>query len=250
MPWADARTPLVVGFDLDLTLVDSRERIVSAYLRALRDVGAEVTREDLEPHLGIPLAMTAAVVAPAVDADALVLRYRHYYDEDGAPPTQPMPGAVEALVAVRELVGSVVVVSAKYTPAVHQALAESGLADLVDAVHGELFAADKGVALAQEGATIYVGDHPGDMAAAASCGAYAVGVASGANDEAALRAAGADATLPDLLGFPAWLYDHLASPLSPLAAAEVTLLGPRPADSVTSAAARGGSGPRLSGLET
>ena len=38
---------LVVGFDLDLTLVDSRERIMTSYLRALHDVGAPVTREDL-----------------------------------------------------------------------------------------------------------------------------------------------------------------------------------------------------------
>ena len=35
-----APTPtVVVGFDLDLTLVDSRERIMSSYLRALHDVG-------------------------------------------------------------------------------------------------------------------------------------------------------------------------------------------------------------------
>ncbi|HET7474508.1 MAG TPA: HAD hydrolase-like protein, partial [Dermatophilaceae bacterium] len=188
--------PPAVGFDLDLTLVDSRERIISAYVRALRDIGAEVTREALEPHLGIPLAMTAAAVAPAVDADALVLRYRHYYDEPDAPVTQPMPGAADALRAVRDAGGRTVVVSAKYTPAVHQALAEAGLTALVDVAYGELFAADKAVALAEQGASVYVGDHPGDMAAAAACGAYAVGVASGANDEAALRAAGADVTLP------------------------------------------------------
>jgi phosphoglycolate phosphatase len=201
---------LVVGFDLDLTLVDSRERIMSAYLRALRDVGAQVTREDLEPHLGIPLAQTVAAVAPAVDADALVLRYRRYYDEESAPSTEPMPGALAAVRALRAAGGRSVVVSAKFTPAAHTALAEAGLDELVDAVHGELFAAEKATALLAEAATVYVGDHPGDMAAAMAAGTFALGVATGANDEATLEAAGADEVLATLEDFPGWLAGHLA----------------------------------------
>ena len=201
--------PLVVGFDLDLTLVDSHERIISAYIRALGDLGVEVSREELTPHLGMPLSDTAVAVGAAVDADALVLRYRHYYDEPDAPRTLEMPGALGALRRVRAAGGRTVVVSAKFTPAVHQALAEAGLTDLVDAVYGELFAQDKATALIAEGATIYVGDHPGDMAAAHAAGAYAVGVTTGANDEAALLAAGADLTVADLDSFVAWLPAHV-----------------------------------------
>jgi phosphoglycolate phosphatase len=201
---------LTVGFDLDLTLVDSRQRIISAYIRALRDLGVEVSSEDLMPHLGVPLSHTAAVVAPGVDADALVLRYRHYYDEPHAPRTLPMPGAVEALRCVREAGGRTVVVSAKYTPAVHKALAEAGLTELVDVVYGELFAQDKAAALIAEGASVYVGDHPGDMGAAAAANAYAVGVTTGANSAAALLAAGADLALPGLDTFATWLPCHFS----------------------------------------
>jgi len=201
---------LTVGFDLDLTLVDSHERIISAYIRALRDLGVEVSAEDLVPHLGIPLTHTAAVVAPAIDADALVLRYRHYYDEPDAPRTLPMPGAAEALRCVRAAGGRTVVVSAKFTPAVHRALDEAGLTELVDVVYGELFAEDKATALIAEGASIYVGDHPGDMAAARAANSYAVGVTTGANDELALGAAGADLALPDLDTFAAWLPLHVS----------------------------------------
>ena len=89
-------------------------------------------------------------------------------------------------------------------------LAEAGLDELVDAVHGELFAAEKATALLAEGATVYVGDHPGDMAAAEAAGAYALGVATGANDEAALKAAGADEVLASLEDFPGWLSGHLS----------------------------------------
>jgi phosphoglycolate phosphatase len=204
------RPALTVGFDLDLTLVDSHDRIINAYTRALRDLGVEVSIEDLLPHMGIPLTHTAAALAPAIDADALVLRYRHYYDEPGAPRTQAMPGAAEALRSVRAAGGRSVVVSAKYTPAVHKALEEAGLTELVDAVHGELFAQDKATVLVAEGASIYLGDHPGDMLAAQTARAYAVGVTTGANDEAALVAAGADFTLPDLHAFAPWLSSRLS----------------------------------------
>ena len=200
--------PLTVGFDLDLTLVDSHERIISAYIRALGDLGVEVSRQELTPHLGMPLLHTAAAVGAAVDADALVLLYRHYYDEPGAPRTLPMPGAPEALAAVRAAGGRTVVVSAKFTPAVNKALAEAGLTDLVDVAYGELFAHDKATALIAEGARIYVGDHSGDMAAAHTAGAYAVGVTTGANDEAALLAAGADLAVPNLATFVSWLAGH------------------------------------------
>lgn len=197
--------PLTVGFDLDLTLVDSRERVINAYIRALQDLGVEVSSGDLQPHLGIPLTHTAAIVAPAIDADALVLRYRHYYDEPGSPRTLAMPGAADALRSVRAAGGRTVVVSAKFTPAVHKALDEAGLTDLVDAVYGELFAEDKATALVAEGASIYLGDHPGDMVAAHTANAYAVGVTTGANDQAALMAAGAAVTLTDLQAFAPWL---------------------------------------------
>jgi phosphoglycolate phosphatase len=199
--------PLTVGFDLDLTLVDSHERILSAYIRALGDLGVEVSSEELTPHLGTPLVDTALAVGAAVDADALVLRYRHYYDEPNAPRTLPMPGALEALQAVHAGGGRTVVVSAKYTPAVHKALAEAGLTELVDVVYGELFAQDKAGALLAEGASVYVGDHPGDMAAARASSAYAVGVTTGANDKAALLAAGADLIVADLDAFAGWLSD-------------------------------------------
>jgi phosphoglycolate phosphatase len=203
LPGSPAR--LTVGFDLDLTLVDSHERILRAYIRALADLGVEVSSEELTPHLGTPLVDTALAVGAAVDADALVLRYRHYYDEPNAPRTLPMPGGLEALQAVRAAGGRTVVVSAKYTPAVHRALAEAGLTDLVDVVYGELFAQDKAGALVAEGASVYVGDHPGDMAAARASSAYAVGVTTGANDGAALLAAGADLIVADLDAFVAWL---------------------------------------------
>jgi len=206
-------TPLTVGFDLDLTLVDSMERIISASIRAFRDFGVEVRAEDLRPHLGNLFINTAATIAPGIDADVMMLRYRHYYDEFDAPRTLPMPGAAESLRAVRAAGGRTVVVSAKFTPAVHRALDEAGLTALVDVVYGELFAEDKATALIAEGVSIYVGDHPGDMVAARVANTFAVGVTTGVNDKPALYAAGADLALPSLERFVTWLPRHVSEPV-------------------------------------
>lgn len=85
-----------------------------------------------------------------------------------------------------------------------RAVADAGLSDYLAAVHGDLFATAKADALLAEGAWVYVGDHPGDVAAAQAANAIAVAVATGAHDESALRAAGADVVLTSLNDFAAW----------------------------------------------
>jgi uncharacterized protein len=70
---------------------------------------------------------------------------------------------------------------------------------------GDLHGAEKGVALRQHGATIFVGDHTADIDGAHAAGAVAVGVATGPFTADELRAYGADVVLNDLTEFPAWL---------------------------------------------
>src|SRR5699024_6829585 len=124
------------------------------------------------------------------------------------PATEPLPGAAEALAAVRAAGGRVLVVTGKYE--VNAALHLRALGWEVDRLAGDLFAAAKGEVLRAEGAAIYVGDHLGDLIAADTAGAAGVGVATGPYQVRALRAAGAAIALPDLTGFPAWLREHLA----------------------------------------
>lgn len=202
-PPADPRTPLVVGFDLDMTLVDSSIGIAETLRRSLAEVGVAVTPEQTWPLVGIPLLDTVRTVAPHVDAEAVAARYKELYATTGVPVTTPLPGAADALDAVRAHGGSVVVVSAKLGSTVCAVLERVGLT--VDDVSGGLFGAGKGTALLAAGASVYVGDHPGDMAAALAAGALALGVTTGPHDAAALTAAGADVVLPDLVGFAPWL---------------------------------------------
>jgi phosphoglycolate phosphatase len=200
----------VVGFDLDLTLVDSAAGIGVTLRAALAAEGsaARPTDGELHPLIGAPLERTVAVVDPAADAHAVADRYRALYPALGVPATTLLPGVLDAFAAIRARGGRVLVVSAKVEPAVHAVLRHVGLGAppvAPDLVVGGLFAGAKGVRLRQEGADVYVGDHPGDMEAARVAGAVAVGVTSGGADAAALRAAGADVVLPGLEYFPAWL---------------------------------------------
>ena len=205
----------VGGFDLDMTLVDSSDGIADTLRAVLAEVGVTVTAADVWPYAGMPLELILAGLAPGTPADQLEVlqaRYRQLYPSLGIASVRPYPGAAAALAAPAAHGGRSVVVSAKHTPNVHRVLAVAGLAGAVEDadVAGDLFAEDKGVRLGQLGATAYVGDHPGDVRAAAVAGAVAVAVTTGSHDAAALLGAGADVVLSSLAEFPDWLATHVA----------------------------------------
>jgi phosphoglycolate phosphatase len=203
----------VVGFDLDMTLVDSAAGIAATVQVALAEIGHHVTAEQLWPLVGVPLETALAAVAPGIDAVAIARRYRQLYPDHGIPPITVLPGAAAALEAVHAAGGRVLVVSAKVEAAVRQVLAHVGLDQpplAPDLVAGGRFATAKGTLLRREGADVYVGDHPGDVEAARVGGAVAVAVATGPYSPEELVEAGADVVLPDLRAFPRWLGERFA----------------------------------------
>ncbi len=217
MPSQTPDQPLVVGFDLDMTLVDSAEGITATMVAALAVTpGAEhvvVDRETVWPWIGVPLEATIQALAPQADPDLAVREYRKRYAAIGGPRMRLLPGALEAFAAIRAAGGRVLVVSAKAEAGVHDTLERVGLLApgvAPDVVVGGLFAAAKGERLIAEGATVYVGDHPGDVEAAKVAGAAAVAVHTGPQSAESLVAAGADVVLADLLEFPGWLSEFLS----------------------------------------
>jgi uncharacterized protein len=198
---------LTVGFDLDMTLVDSRAGIVATIRAVLDELGTAITDEQIWQGIGTPLEQ---MLAPFVAADELpraVERYRALYPTTGVPGITLLPGAAEALDAVRRLHGRVAVVSTKVETAVRLVLDEVGLT--ADVVAGGLFAGAKGLALAEHGVSVYVGDHVGDVAGARAAGATSVAVTTGPQDADELRGAGADVVLDSLTALPDWLDEHV-----------------------------------------
>jgi len=203
----------VVGFDLDMTLVDSSEGIAATLRAVLAEVGITVTAADTWPYAGMPLELILAGLAPGTPAaqiEVLTARYRQLYPSLGIASVVSFPAAAAALAAPSAHGGRSVVVSAKHTPNVHRVLSVTGLAGAVDDVSGDLFAEQKGLKLAELGVTAYVGDHPGDVRAAQVADAVSVAVTTGSHDAAALLEAGAEVVLPSLEEFPDWLTTHVA----------------------------------------
>jgi phosphoglycolate phosphatase len=211
----------VVGFDLDMTLVDSSAGIAATLRQALTDVlgvPPDVTYEQIRPWIGLPLDDTVAGLVPEADPAAVADRYRELYAVTGVPLTHLLPGVPETLRAVRDAGGRILLVSAKAEAGVHEVLAHVGLdtGELApDVVVGGLFAAAKGYRLLAEGADVYVGDHTADVAAARVAGATSVAVATGPSPRSALAEAGADVVLDDLTGFPDWLLGWLPGRTAP-----------------------------------
>jgi phosphoglycolate phosphatase len=114
-----------------------------------------------------------------------------------------MPGAREALAAVRTLGLRIVVVTSKIGRLA--ALHVEHLEMVADELAGDRFAEGKAAALEQHGVRWFVGDHVGDMVAARTAGVPGVGVTTGPCDAAELADAGATYLLDDLTAFPALL---------------------------------------------
>jgi phosphoglycolate phosphatase len=213
-------TAPAIGFDLDLTLADSRAGIAAVYRLLSAETGVPIDTDAVVTRIGPPLEVEIAHWFPPEQVTAMADRYRAMYRDVAIPITTAMPGAAAAIAAIRDAGGRVIVVSGKNEADTERTVRFLDLP--VEEVVGGVFAAGKGDALRRFGAAAYVGDHTGDVDAARAAGAVAVGVATGAFDLAALRAHGADVTLPDLLSFPDWYTDFAGTRATRSGPARVT----------------------------
>ncbi|MFC6093242.1 HAD family hydrolase [Saccharothrix lopnurensis] len=201
--------PLTVGFDLDMTLIDPRPGMAAVMDAVAAESGHPLDGAHFAANLGPPLDMVyRGFGVPEEEIPALVDRFRALYPEVVIPATVALPGAAQALAAVRELGGTTMVVTGKFRPNAALHLAAFGWE--VDHLFGEVWSTGKAEALKAHGAAVYVGDHVGDVRGAKAAGAVAVGVVSGPCDADELAAEGADPVLPDLTGFPDWLRANAA----------------------------------------
>ncbi|MFF9487055.1 HAD family hydrolase [Streptomyces sp. NPDC014676] len=201
--------PPTVGFDLDMTLIDSRPGIRACYLALAERTGTYIDADLAVTRLGPPLADELANWFPAERVDEMADLYRAMYPAYAITATPALPGAREAIAAVQEAGGRAIVVTAKYEPNAKLHLAHLGIEP--DAVIGDLWAEQKALALREHEAAVYVGDHVGDVRGARTAGALSVAVASGPCDATELREAGADVVLTGLPEFPRWFSDYCSN---------------------------------------
>ena len=203
VPATVADVGITVGFDLDMTLIDPRPGMVAAMNALGAESGLALDGEHFAANLGPPLDdILRGFEAPEERIPGLVDRFRALYPEVVVPITVALPGAAEALRAVRAAGGRTLVVTGKYGP--NAQLHVDALGFEVDEVVGELWSTKKADALIAHGAAAYVGDHAGDIRGALAAGAIAVGVTTGPCDRAELLEEGAEVVFDSLEEFPAW----------------------------------------------
>lgn len=204
-----------VGFDLDMTLIDSRPGIKATYEALSAETGVYIDAALTVTRLGPPLERELAHWFPDERIPRAAERYRELYPRYAITPSTAMPGAREAIAAVREAGGRSVVVTAKHEPNAKLHLEHLGIEP--DAVAGWLWAEAKAEALSEFQAGVYVGDHTGDVRGARTAGALSVAVPTGPCGAAELREAGADVVLEGgLADFPGWFAGYCARlPASP-----------------------------------
>lgn len=187
-----------IGFDLDMTLVDSRPGIGATLRRIAEESGYAIDVELATSRLGPPLDWELAHWLPADHVDRWADRYRELYSTIAIAAIEVLPGAHEAIRATNRY-GHSMVVSAKHTPNVQLHVDHLGLE--VGSVFGGAWREQKADVLLENGATMYVGDHEHDMIAARLAGVVGVGVTTGGTSAEALREAGADVVIASLLDF-------------------------------------------------
>jgi len=191
-----------VGFDLDMTLIDSRPAIMAAFAGLAEDTGVGIDLAEVDGRLGIKLEDELAYWFAPERIPAAAEGYRRHYIRLAERMTAALPGAADALRAVRAAGERVVIITAKHPVSVPPSLRAAGLAadELFTHVHGP----EKAAVLRRVRAVAYVGDTPADMTAAADAGVLAVGVTTGSFGAGELTAAGAGVVLRSLACFPLW----------------------------------------------
>ncbi len=168
---------LTVGFDLDMTLIDSRPGVIASLDALNLELGSAIDSELLASRLGPTLESEMALYFPPDEVDPVCDRYREIYAEIGVTGCTGLPGALDAFTAVHDLGGTILVVTAKYAPNALLCLDHVGL--VADHVVGWRHGPQKAETLLDHGARCYVGDTVPDIEAARSAGALAVGVTTG-----------------------------------------------------------------------
>src|SRR5206468_1847157 len=91
----------VVGFDLDLTLVDPRAGVAASYRELSRRTGVAIDADEVSRRVGPQLELELARWFPPADVPAVADLYREIFAVHGVPATTALPGAAAALAEVR-----------------------------------------------------------------------------------------------------------------------------------------------------
>lgn len=197
-------------FDLDGTILDTNELIITSFLESLKGhVPPGFSREQIIPHMGLTLEDQLRMFSGQQEVSHLIQAYREVNLRMHDDFVKPFPHVNEVLERLHGAGIQIGVVTTKMRFTTEKGLKFVGIADYVDAIvtvddvvnpkpHPEPVLK----ALEQLGAdasqALMIGDSMVDMGSGKAAGVTAVGVAWSLKGAAKLREAGADHVIDDM----------------------------------------------------
>ena len=133
---AAATRPQLVIFDLDGTLTDSAQGIVSSFRHALGEIGAEIPDGDLTSRIvGPPMHHTLQAMG-LEDADAAIAAYRADYSTRGWSMNSLFDGIPQLLADLRAAGVRLAVATSKAEPTARRILEHFGLDEHFEVIAG------------------------------------------------------------------------------------------------------------------
>lgn len=199
-----------VLFDLDGTIIDTNEMIITSFMRVFeKGPKGPLTREEIIPHMGTTLEHQLQIFSGMEDVSSLVPLYRTYSNKYHDEMVRPFPfvnEVVEWLYAQEIPMG---IVTTKIRPTTLMTLEKFNLAKYMSAIvtvndvehpkpHPEpVLKAIEAIGCNPE-TTLMVGDSSVDIQSAKAAGVLAAGVAWSLKGEQILRDYGADYIMKDM----------------------------------------------------
>ena len=191
-----------LGFDLDLTLIDTRDavRVTLEVINNSFDDCVDI--EVLVGRLGPPLRSELALYIPEEDLDEALAVYREAFLAEGVSHLKPLPGAQALFAHGRQSGAFLAVVTARFPSQANPCLDVCELRP--DHLIGNVVGAEKAPGIRELELEVFVGDHPFDMEAAQVAGVPGIGVTTGHHNAEELSEAGAHIVVDSLVE----LIDH------------------------------------------
>lgn len=199
-----------VLFDLDGTIIDTNELIISSFMHVLeKHVQPPLTREVIIPKMGMTLEQQLQFFSGSEDVTHFHQAYRTYNDAHHDEMVQPFPHVLEVIKELDRSGITMGVVTTKNKPGTFRVLEMFGLdkymkaiVTVMDVEHPKPHPEPVLMAIKQLGAdpeaTLMVGDSPVDIQSAKAAGVRSAGVAWSLKGEKVLREYNPDYILHDM----------------------------------------------------
>ncbi|WIV19362.1 pyrophosphatase PpaX [Paenibacillus polygoni] len=199
-----------VLFDLDGTIIDTNELIISSFIHVLNELGpGALSREEIIPHMGGTLEQQMQAFTGKPDVAEYVTGYRAYNSVHHDDMVKPFPGVMDVVKKLHEQGIRMGVVTTKIRPSTLRVLEQFDLLKYMESIvtvsdvthpkpHPEPVLTAVKQLQVDPSETLMVGDSPVDIQSAKAAGVKAAGVAWSLKGEAKLREYDPDYILHDM----------------------------------------------------